>query len=141
MRHEERRVGTDAVLRPRGECLADVRLATAVVVGDDGCDALHEVRQIGSRASVGIAEIALRVRVGIDEAGRDDETANVDGALWCQVGLRRVADEDDAIAAHSDIRDARRRARPVEQRAAAEEEIDVLSWRARSDAEDEGRES
>ena len=84
-------------------------VAAAVVVRDDGRHALHQIGEVGAlplRRSCPRSPCGVRVR--IDEARRDDESADVDRALWRQVGRRRIADEDDAIAANGDIGDPRR---------------------------------
>ena len=119
---EERGVGADALLLPLGERGGDVNGAVSVVAGDDGGDALGEVGLVVG--AFGVGEVGGGVRVRVDEAGRDDEPGGVDGATG---GARDVGlDEDDAVAEDADVGVDGGRAGAVQDRAVADEEVELL---------------
>src|SRR5262249_18499447 len=68
--------------------------------------------------------LGVVVRVDVDEAGSDDGALGVDGARGA---AGHVADRRDATVAHGDVAAPARRARAVDQRAAADQEIVVLA--------------
>ena len=98
---------------------------------------MHEVGNVRSLARVDAPEIALRMRVRIDEPRRDDESAHVDGAFRRQVGFRCVADEQDPIAADREVGSAGRSARAVDDRTATKKNVNVLGRRPRCDSNGE----
>src|SRR6185436_11972381 len=131
----DRGVRPDAVFRPVFEPLPDLHAATAIVVRDDGCDALHEIRQVRASLRVGAREIALRVRVWVDEARRDDQSARVDGLRGGDP--RRAAHEYDAVAANADVGGTPRGASAINDGAVANQDVDLL-LRGQSGTREEG---
>ena len=99
----DRGVRPDAALRPPVELFADVDRTAAVVVRDDGGDALHEIGEVrairDATRALGAREVARGVRVGIDESRRDDQPLRLDRSRAGHATRRGVADERDAIAA------------------------------------------
>jgi hypothetical protein len=72
----------------------------------------------------------IDVRMGVDQAGRDDLARHVDdraGDLRRDVGL----DRDDAVGGHSHIGDAIAAGRRIDHTASAQQEIDLDVRRAR----------
>ena len=131
LRDIERGVRPDPVLGPGIERLADLDGSTAIVVRDDRRHALHQIREIRALPWIAAAQITLRVRVGIDESGRDDQSTHVDDALRRQVRVAGIADEDDPIAANRDVGNARRRAASVDDGATTKKEVHVFAGRVR----------
>ena len=70
--------------------------------------------------------------VWIDEPRRDDEARRVDRSRCRDVARRGVADEGDAVAANADVARSLRPAAAVDDRSAADEDVDLLlrkNWR------------
>ena len=67
-------------------------------------------------------QLRVVVRVDVDEAGRDDEAVGVELA---RAGPLHVADLDDRAVAHADVGGARGRARPVDDGATADDEVEL----------------
>src|SRR5690606_41755323 len=68
-----------------------------------------------------LEDATARMRVDVDEAGRDDLTRDVDDACRLRVDPRR--DPNDLITAHRDVADIPRVARAVDDATVAEQEI------------------
>ena len=66
-------------------------------------------------------ELGVVVGVDVDEAGSDHEATGVDGATGALVDL---AHGDDAAVAHADVGHPPWRSRPVDQRAALDENVE-----------------
>ncbi len=82
----------------RRACAPMLDRSAAVVVRDDGRDALHEIREVG--VSLGRLERSACVWVcGSMNPGRDDEPRRIDRSRRRDTTRRRVADECDSIAA------------------------------------------
>ena len=68
-------------------------------------------------------DLGVVVRVDVDEAGRDDRALGVERAAG---GAADVAQRGDAAATDAEVAAPRRGARAVDQRAAADQEVEVL---------------
>jgi hypothetical protein len=83
--------------------------------------------------------------VRVDEPRRNDEARRVDRSGSGDAARRRIPDECDAVAPNADVGTARRGARSIDDRAAADEEVDLLlcmkSRSARCAGNQEGEES
>jgi hypothetical protein len=117
-----------AVGLERGPLGREVGRTAAVRVPDHRRHALrHEPARVAQRRTRQGLE---RVRVRVDEAGRDDAIARVDdesrGRSRQRAGRR---DDRDAIAADADVRAAPRVARPVEHAAVRDHDVDRLLLR------------
>src|SRR5580698_531859 len=64
--------------------------------------------------------------VRIDEAGRDDQSAGVDGARGDDASGGGIADEGDAITGDADIRSASGGAGAIDNGSAAHQDVDPL---------------
>jgi hypothetical protein len=95
------RVRANAALSPSVERAPDLDRPAAVVVRDDGRDALHEIREVG--VSLRRRQVRLRVRMRIDESRGDDQPRRVDRSRRRDTTRRGVADERDSIAGDADI--------------------------------------
>ena len=86
----ERDIDAEAELVELVEPRREVQLGAAAVAGDDGGDAVEQ-EVVGARIAL---DVAFDVSVDVDEAGRDDALAGVDGARGGRAGKR--ADGGDA---------------------------------------------
>jgi hypothetical protein len=123
----ERIVGADAAGLENIQQLADLlRRRAAIGTADDGRHTLQQICLVDdglrrlrrrSRARVHLEEKIRHMIVGIDEAGRDDQTFRI----YHIARLRRlgIADESDLSVADADIRAHARRTRTVDDGAAA----------------------
>ena len=67
----------------------------------------------------------IRVPVRVDEPGRDDPPADVDDAFDLgRIDGAEVADRQDPVAEHADIGRPTRRAGPVDEEPAAQDEVE-----------------
>ena len=121
-------VRPDAVLRPPVELLADVDRTAAVVVRDDGGDALHEIRQVRARSAAFERSPAVWVCGSMNPGATTSPFASI--VRPAVTRPPRIADEHDPIAADADVRRPRRAAAPVDDRSAANQHVDLLLGRA-----------
>jgi hypothetical protein len=114
---ERRVIHRHARLADLRERLADVDRRPAAIARDNRRHAHpDEVRRRGMIRDI------VRVRVHVDEAGRDDEAAGVDALRGLRAG--QVANRGDAPVANADVGDARRRARAVDHAAAGQDHVE-----------------
>ena len=104
---EQHRVRADAGLLEQRALIGDGPRRAAVLVDDDGGDALRDEVRRRSTHRIRIAKAAARarpivgMRVDVDESGRDVLAGGVDGTRGLRV--RQRADRDDAAAADRDV--------------------------------------
>ena len=96
-------IGADARGFDSGGIGADIGRAIAIDADDHGADALVEPGGIDALGRVGRAQEAIGMRVGVDEAGRDDHPARVDPLR--RLHRRGAADIDDPVALQRDVAD------------------------------------
>ena len=112
------------MLVPFAQGVADVDDAAAIVAGDDGRHALHQVRFVA--LVIWIGKIAKRVRVWIDKAWSDNQSFCIDRSRGFEFRLLCIADKHNSIAANTDVSFARAFARAVNKFAVKDEEIEFL---------------
>ena len=111
-------------------CSDDRPRRAAVLIHDDGGDALRDEIRRRAANRIRIAEAAARtraivcVRVNVDEAGRDVLARGVDHARG--LARPRAGRRSDAAAAHADVSGEPGIARAVHHAAVANQEIEPL---------------
>ena len=122
---EKRDVDAERLVVERVEVRTERPRTAAVRTAQRERDALHRralrVGHLGER---------LRVRVQIDEAGRDDQSARVDRALRERRRDRPALDAYDVIARDGDVAAIARRSGAVDDRAVRDEQIVLAGLRA-----------
>src|SRR5262249_36067103 len=99
--------------------VGDVGRPGAAVAGDDGGDALGDVREVLARAAEGDRPVAVGVQV--DEAGGDDQAGAVEDLRL--PGDGELADGDHAVALEGDVADLSGPAGAVVDGAAAQDQV------------------
>src|SRR4029453_5664279 len=97
--------------------------APAIIPRDDRRHALHQVVDVRAPLRAVARQVFLRVRVGIDEAGRDDEASGIDRPARRDVRPCGVADERDPAAGDRDVGGPGRRTRTVDDPTIADEKV------------------
>src|SRR5690606_8125353 len=128
---EQDGVGPDAAPLDALALLADRPGRAAVLVDDDRRDALRDEVRRRAAARVRVAQPAalaaavVRVRVNVDEAGRDDLAARVDRARGARARRGEPADRGDPPVADADVRVEPRVARAVQHAPAGDEDVEA----------------
>src|SRR6266566_9628311 len=121
MTHSKESVRADALPPPQIESFRDLRRASTVVADDDGGDSLHQITHVA--VPFGTREIPARMRVRIDKTGTNGQPADIQDALGGDFLLGRVPEKRNAVAANADVLRASRRAAPVNNLSACEQQV------------------
>ncbi len=126
--------GADVDRRPRGlhlgQVRADLHRAAAVGARDDRRHPLPHV-VLGRRVADDVLTVPafLRMRVDVDEPGRDDEPARVDDSGAARLEPRR--DRGNRVALDADVRAEPGISRPVDDSSTAHDQIERPALRFR----------